>query len=101
LQSKTLKNTKMNRKQLLESSLTEEKNVTTVVAVTLKKDVKALSKAKRDLEDSLEEAEEKLEERLSSGVPLDKSVVEVLYSNLVNLKTTLELYSNFEKEFIT
>jgi hypothetical protein len=94
-----IKTSKMNRKQLLESAMTEEKNVATVVAGTLKKDVKALSKAKRDLEDAIEEVEEKLEERLSSGVPLDKSVVEVLYSNLVGLKVTLELYTDFEAEY--
>jgi alanyl-tRNA synthetase len=89
----------MNRKQLLESAMTEEKNVTTVVTVTLKKDVKALSKAKRDLQDYLEEEEEKLEERLSSGTPLDKSVVEVLYSNIVRLKETLKLYEEFETKY--
>ena len=89
----------MTRSELLQSAMTEEKNVATVVTVTLKKDVKALSKARRDLEDSLEEAEEKLEERLSSGTPLDKSVVEVLYSNIVRLKETLKLYEEFETEY--
>jgi alanyl-tRNA synthetase len=89
----------MTRSELLQSAMTEEKNVTTVVTVTLKKDVKALSKAKRDLQDYLEEEEEKLEERLSSGTPLDKSVVEVLYSNIVRLKETLKLYEEFETEY--
>jgi len=91
----------MNRKQLLEGNLTEEKNVVTVVTSTLAKDAKALKKAKRDLEDSIEETEEKLEERLSSNTPLDKSVVEVLFSNLRNLKATLSLYEAFEKEFLS
>ena len=36
----------MNRKQYLESAMTEEKNVATVVASTLKKDAKLLSKTK-------------------------------------------------------
>jgi alanyl-tRNA synthetase len=89
----------MTRSELLKSAMTEEKNVATVVAGTLKKDVKALSKAKRDLQDYLEEEEEKLEERLSSGTPLDKSVVEVLYSNIVRLKETLKLYEEFETEY--
>lgn len=90
----------MNRKNLLEGTLTEEKNVTTIVATTLAKDAKFIKKAKRDLEDAIEEAEEKLEERLSSNTPLDKSVVEVLYDSLLGLKTTLTLYEKFEKEVL-
>lgn len=90
----------MKRKQLLESSLAEQKNVDTVIATTLKKDVKTLNKAKRDLEDQIEEAEEQLEERLSSDTPLDKSVVEVTYSKIKDLKATLELYKSFEAEFL-
>lgn len=90
----------MNRKELLESSLTEEKNVTTVVTTTLAKDVKALKKAKRDLEDAIEDAEDVLQERLSSSVTLDKSVVEVAYSKLKDLKATLALYESFEKEYL-
>jgi len=90
----------MNRKQLLESSITEQKNVDTVIAITLKKDAKTINKAKRDLEDQLEEAEEALEERLSSDVPLDKSVVEVTYSKIKDLKASLALYKEFEKEFL-
>lgn len=91
----------MNRKSLLESNLTEEKNVTTVVTSTLAKDAKALKKAKRDLEDAIEEAEDALEERLASSVPLDKSVVEVTYSKLKDLKATLSLYESFEKEVLS
>jgi len=90
----------MTRKELLEGSLTEEKNVATVVTSTLAKDAKALKKAKRDLEDKIEDAEDALTERLSSNVPLDKSVVEVTYSNLQDLRTTLALYEAFEKEFL-
>lgn len=90
----------MNRKQLLESALTENKNVDTVVATTLKKDIKAINKAKRDIEDKIEEAEEQLEDRLSSDTPLDKSVIEVTYFNLNELKATLKLYESFEKEYL-
>lgn len=89
----------MNRRELLETSLQEEKNVAAVVANTLKKDVKVLVKAKRDLEDALEEAEEKLEERLSSNTPLDKSVVEMLFSKINDLKSTVVLYESFEKMY--
>lgn len=90
-----------NRKQLLESAMTEEKNVTTVVASTLKKDAKILNKAKRDLEDLLDEVEESLEERLSSNLPLDKSVVEVLFSKRQDLKDLLNLYGEFETTYLT
>lgn len=88
------------RKQLLEEALTEEKNVATVVTRTLAKDVKALKKAKRELEEKIEDAEDALEERLSSNVTLDKSVVEVTFSNLQDLKATLALYETFEKEIL-
>jgi len=91
----------MNRRQALEGNLTEEKNVTTVVTTTLAKDAKALKKAKRDLEDSIEEAEDALEERLASSIPLDKSVVEVTYSKLKDLKATLAFYESFDKEFLS
>lgn len=91
----------MTRKEALEGNLTEEKNVTTVVTNTLAKDAKALKKAKRDLEDKIEDAEDVLTERLSSSMPLDKSVVEVTFSNLQDLKATLALYEAFEKEFLS
>jgi len=90
-----------NRKQLLEASLTEDKNVATVVTATLAKDLKSLKKAKRDIEDKLEEAEEALEERLSSNVPLDKSVVEVTYAKVKELKEALDLYSEFESAYLS
>jgi len=91
----------MNRKQLLESAMTEEKNVNAVVASTLKKDSKFLTKAKRDLEDKLDDVEESIEERLSSNTPLDKSVVEVLFAERESLKASIKLYEDFEKEFIS
>lgn len=96
-----LKRKMKNRKLYLEASLTEDKNVPTVVSATLAKDAKSLKKAKRDVEDQLEEAEEALEERLSGNTPLDKSVVEVMYAKIKDLKATLELYNEFQKEFLT
>ena len=44
---------------------------------------------------------ELLQARLSSTVPLDKSVVESLYNELQTTKSTLDLYNSFEKEFIS
>lgn len=91
----------MKRKDYLESAMTEEKNVATVVATTLKKDIKVLNKAKRDLQDALDEAEESLEERLSSSTSLDKSVVEVLFAKIKQLTTTIALYEEFEKKYLS
>ena len=91
----------MKRKDYLESAMTEEKNVATVVATTLKKDIKVLNKAKRDLQDALDEAEESLEERLSSSTSLDKSVVEVLFAKIKQLTTTIDLYEEFEEKYLS
>ena len=91
----------MKRKDYLESAMTEEKNVATVVATTLKKDIKVLNKAKRDLQDALDEAEESLEERLSSSTSLDKSVVEVLFAKIKQLTITISLYEEFEEKYLS
>lgn len=91
----------MKRKDYLESAMTEEKNVATVVATTLKKDIKLFNKAKRDLQDTLDEAEESLEERLSSSTSLDKSVVEVLFAKIKQLTTTIALYEEFEEKYLS
>jgi hypothetical protein len=90
----------MNRKNLLEANLTEGQNVATVVTGVLAKDGKFLRKEKRNLEDSLEEAEEKLEERLTSNAPLDKSTVEVLFSNILDIEAKIKLYQKFEATFL-
>ncbi len=91
----------MKRKQLLETTLSEEKNVSVVLETAIKADAKFLKRTKRDLEDKIEDLQERLQNRLSSAEPLDKSVVENLYNELVNTKSTLELYKTFEKEFIS
>lgn len=91
----------MKRKELLQATLSEEKNVQTVVENTTKADSKFLKREKRNLEDRIEDLEEKLQARLSSAVPLDKSVVESLYNELQTTKSTLDLYNSFEKEFIS
>jgi len=86
---------------LLQASLTEQKNVDSVVEKTQKADEKFLKRAKRDLEDTIEELETQLEERLSSSTPLDKSTVENLFQSIVDNKAMLELYKEFEKEYIS
>lgn len=91
----------MKRSELLKVTLSEEKNVNTVLENTTKADGKFLKRAKRDLEDKIEDLQEKLQVRLSSTESLDKAVVENLYNELLNTKATLELYKTFEKEFIS
>jgi hypothetical protein len=91
----------MKRAELLKVTLSEEKNVNTVLENTTKSDAKFLKRTKRDLEDRLEDLSERLQVRLSSTEPLDKAVVENLYNELQNTKSTLSLYQSFEKEFIS
>lgn len=91
----------MKRKELLSVALSEEKNVNTVLDNTTKADSKFLKRTVRDLEDKIEDLGEKLQARLSSTEPLDKAVVENLYNEIVTTKATLELYKDFEKEFIS
>ena len=59
-----------NRKTLLESAMTEEKNVKTVIATTLLKDVKFLKRTKRDLEDAIEEVNESNKQFAFVGRPV-------------------------------
>ncbi len=91
----------MKRKELLSVALSEEKNVNTVLDNTTKADNKFLKRAVRDLEDKIEDLGEKLQVRLSSTEALDKAVVENLYNDIVTTKATLELYKDFDKEFIS
>lgn len=91
----------MKRTELLKQTLSEEKNVNVVLETTTKADTKFLKRTKRDLEDKVEDLNEKLQIRLSSTEPLDKSVVENLYNELVTTKATLQTYKDFEKEFIS
>lgn len=91
----------MKRTDLLKVTLSEEKNVNTVLDNTTKADAKFLKRTKRDLEDKVEDLQEKLQVRLSSTEPLDKAVVENLYNELQTTKATLDLYKSFEKEFIS
>lgn len=90
-----------NRKTLLESAMTEEKNVTTVVATTLAKDVKFLKRTKRDLEDAIEDAEEALKLRLSSNTVIDASTVTVTFAKIMELEEQLKLYESFEATYFS
>lgn len=90
----------MKRKELLENSLQEEKNLQTVVSNTTKQDSKFLTREKRNLEDKIEDLKEQLEQRLSQTSAIDKSVIEVLYNSMKETEKTLGLYKSFESEFI-
>ena len=88
-----------NRKTLLESAMTEEKNVKTVIATTLSKDVKFLKRTKRDLEDAIEDAEEALKLRLSSNTVIDAATIKVTFAKIVELEEELKLYESFEATY--
>lgn len=81
----------MNRKQLITQNLTEEKNVNTVVTATLKKDVKAISKAKRDVEDEIE----KLNESVKNATTLE--ALEWLFTRALNLSNKAMHSGHFQK----
>lgn len=88
-----------NRKTLLESAMTEEKNVKTIIATTLSKDIKFLIRAKRDLEDAIEDAEEVLKLRLSSNTVIDASTIKVTFAKIMELEEELKLYESFEDTY--
>ena len=90
----------MRRQELLKVSLQEEKNVASVVEGITAQDSKFLKRTKRDLEDKIEDLEESLKVRLSSQTPLDKAVIESTYSQLLETKSTLDLYKKFEENYI-
>lgn len=91
----------MNRKEFLQASLTEDKNIESVIKITLSKDAKMINRAKRDLEDALEEAEEALKTRMMSQEPLDKATILVTYAKVKEFKDTISLYDEFKAEYFT
>lgn len=91
----------MNRKEFLQASLTEDKNIESVIKITLSKDAKMINRAKRDLEDALEEAEEALKTRMMSQEPLDKATILVTYAKVKEFKDTIALYDEFKAEYFT
>jgi len=90
----------MNRKQLLENSLTEEKNVASLIETTVAADTKFLKREKRNLEDTVEDLEEQLKQRLSSNTSLDKSTVEVMFTKVKDAKALLATYKEFEETYV-
>jgi hypothetical protein len=87
------------RKDLLEVALSEEKNVSVVIAATLVKDLKFLKRAIRDLEDEIEDAGEILKTRLSSNVVIDTATVVVTFGKITQLEEELLLYKTFERVY--
>jgi len=88
------------RKDLLENSLTEEKNVKVLIDATVAADSKFLKREKRNLEDKIEDLEENLKQRLSTNTPIDKSTVESAFNTLKETKATLALYAEFEETYL-
>jgi hypothetical protein len=90
----------MKRQELLQLRLNEDKQLETQITQTLKDDKKFIRRAKRDLEDSIEDLEAELQKRLSSEVALDKSIVEVHFTQLLAKKELLNTYEQFEKNYL-
>jgi len=90
----------MKRAELLQQTLTEEKNVDVLVSSVESDDKKFLKRRKRNLEDQIEDLEEELRNRLSSKEPLEQATVEVTYQAIKTKKDVLDLYKQFEKEHI-
>ena len=87
-----------NRKKLLKLSLNADKNVESLVTMTLEDDQKFIKRAKRNLEDEIEDLQSDLKKRLSANTPMDKSVVEVTYGQIKEKESLLSLYVDFEKD---
>lgn len=90
----------MNRKELLELSLNEDKNVINLVDVAISEDKRFIKRTKRNLEDEIEDLQVGLKKRLSSNMPVDGSVVEVTYAKIAEVKERLNLYKSFESEYL-
>ena len=90
----------MKRNDLLKQNLTEEKNVEVLVSDVAEQDRRFLKREQRALEDQIEDLQVELKKRLSSKSPLDKSTVEVTYAAIKTAKDKLELYKEFDKEFV-
>ena len=87
------------RKELLDQILSEDKNKLSS-ATTISADDKFIKREIRTLTDAVEDAEEKLIMRLAQNVPIDKSVIELLYCNLNIAKDNLKSYQDFKKEYL-
>lgn len=90
----------MKRQEMLKSTLTKESKEEVLITKTSKEDKKFITRSKRELEDAIEDLEKQMNDRLEQPVPLDKSVVEVLYFNISETKAKLALYESFEKSYL-
>lgn len=90
----------MKRNELLKQNLTEEKNVEVLVSDVAEQDKRFIKREKRALEDQIEDLQVDLKKRLGAKTPLDKSTIEVTYQAIKTAKETLELYKEFEKEYL-
>lgn len=89
----------MKRLELLNDSLGEKKDVQVLSKAVLSEDKKFMRRHIRDLEETVEDLESSLKARLSSDVPLDKSVLE-LYSQLDSAQDRLETAEYFMDSYL-
>lgn len=90
----------MKRQELLSVNFSQEKNQEVLVREILAKDNKFIKREIRSLEDKIEDLEEEFNTRLKSHVPLDSATITVLFAGIKEAKETLELYKEFQKEYL-
>lgn len=91
----------MKRQELLSVSFSQEKNQEVLVEEILAKDNKFIKREIRSLEDKVEDLEEEFNARLKSQAPLDSATITVLFAGIKGAKETLELYKEFQKEYLS
>lgn len=91
----------MKRQELLSVSFSQEKNQEVLVKEILAKDNKFIKREIRNLEDKIEDLEEELNARLKSQSALDSSTITVLFAGIKGAEKTLELYKEFQKEYLS
>ena len=79
---------------------TKEENQKVEIETIIKNDKKFLDRKINSLKEELEDAEEALTNRLKTLSVIDESVVEVMYSEIKAVKSKLNLYTQFKKDYI-
>jgi len=90
----------MKREELM-NALSAENDDKMLIADILEADVDFLDRQIKDIEYSIKDSEKELKKRLRAKTEIDSSVVEVMYSGLSALKSKVDLYKNFKKEYFT
>lgn len=91
----------MSRFSLLTSLFESKDNKEVRIREIIKADEKFLKRRIQEIGNELEDLEEALTSRLQSELVIDKSTVENDYQSIIIKRNLLELYKEFQKEFLT